>query len=220
MSERLQVIATTVIVFLLGLGVGVWTQRMRPMPPPPIHLMEEFGVEGPPRFGPPGMNGPDRPGPPPLAPWLLGLGSGPPISPRQMRARIEALQPQVDAFRHKVDAIEDDFRTKLEAVLNPEQRSKLESLGAAVPPGPPPPPIPGCAGEMGDLFVPMVIYRPTLDRLGEVLHLNENQRDLLKKLLIERRAQMLALVDHTPPPSFNLGRILVQSAEGPPPEGP
>jgi hypothetical protein len=219
MSERLQVIATTVIVFLLGLGVGVWTQRMRPMPPP-IHLMGEFGFEGPPPFGPPGMSRLDRPGPPPPAQWMLGFGQGPPISTRQIRARIEALQPQIEAFRHKVDAIEEDFHTKLDALLTPEQRSKLNIMGTSMRHGPPPPPIPGCAGEMGDLFVPMVIYLPTLDRLTEVLQLDENQRDQLKTLMIERRNQLLALVDHTAPPSFSLGRLLVERAEGPPPDGP
>lgn len=209
MSERLQVIAVTIVVFMLGLGVGVWTQRMRPMPPPPIGLMGEFRpAHG---FGPPG--------PPPPAPWMLGFGHGPLLSRSEMRARVEALQPQIDAFRHKVDAIEDDFHTKLDALLTTEQRNKLNSLKTTMPNMPPPPPIPGCAGEIGDLFVPMVIYRPTLDRLSEVLQLDASQRDKLKSLMVARRAQLLALVDETPPPSFKLGRILVGGAAGPPGDG-
>jgi hypothetical protein len=210
MSERLQVIAVTIVVFVLGLGVGVWTQRMRPMPPPPIPLMGEFRPP-PPGFGPPG--------PPPPAPWMLGFGQGPPISPREMRARIEALQPQIDAFRHEVNAIEDDFHMKLDALLTSAQRSKLSSLRTSMPHRLPPP-IPGCAGEMGDVFVPMVIYRPTLDRLSEVLQLNENQRHQLNTLLVNRRTQLLALVDQTPPPSFKLGRILLESAQGSPTDAP
>jgi hypothetical protein len=212
MSERLQVVAVTILVFMLGLGVGVWTQRIWPVPPPPIRLMGEFG--------PPPLHGFGFPGPPSPEQWMLGLAPGQQISTRRMRARIEALEPRIDAFRHKVDAIEGDFHTKLDALLTPEQRSKLNILGTSMPHGPPPPPIPGCAGEMGDLFVPMVIYVPTLDRLSEVLQLNQNQRNQLKTLMVERRAQMLALVDNTPPPSFSLGQILVQSAEGPAPDGP
>ncbi len=212
MSERLQVVAVTVVVFVLGLGVGVWTQRMWPVPPPPIPLMGEFGPPPPHGFGPPG--------PPPPAEWMLGFGQGPPISPRQMRARIEALQPQIDAFRHKVEAIEQDFHTKLDAILTPQQRSKLSVLGTSMRHGPPPPPMPGCAGEMGDLFIPMVIYLPTLDRLTAVLQLDENQRDQLKTLMVERRTQMLVLVDHTAPPSFSLGQIFAESVQGPPPDGP
>lgn len=207
MSERLQVVAITVAVFAAGLVVGVWTQRMRPMPPPPLPPMGEFG---PPGFGP----GMFAPVPPP--PWMLGFGHGPPISPRQMRARIEALQPQIEAFRKSVGAIESDFRGKLDAMLSSGQKHKLDDLRQSMPP--PPGPMPGCAGEAGHPFIPMVIYRPVLDRLGEVLGLDEKQRDQLKTLFIERRNRLLELVDRTPPPSFRLGRIFAESAgEGPGP---
>ncbi len=218
MSERLQVVATTVVVFLLGLGVGIWTQRMRAMPPPPITPMGEFGplIHG--GFGPP---------PPPA--WMLGFTHGPPISPDEMRSRIEALEPQIAGFRHSVEAIEKGFRQQLDALMTPDQRHKLTDLEASIPPAPanfslsveggpfgsmppPPLPLPGCAGEAGNLFVPMVIYRPALDRLTEVLHLNPQQHNRGKALMIERRNRLLALVDETPPPSFKLGRIFEESA--------
>ncbi|MGO9057078.1 MAG: hypothetical protein ACLQU2_06775 [Candidatus Binataceae bacterium] len=212
MSERLQVVVITVAVFVLGLSVGVWTQRMRPMPPPPIPLMGEFRPPPMRRFGPP------VPPPPPM-PWMLGFGPGPSISARQMRARIEALQPEIEAFRHNVDVIEDQFRRKLDAVLTPEQRDKLSALRSSMP-QPPPPPMPGCAGEVGDLFVPMVIYRPTLDRISEVLSLTDPQREQLKTLLIDRRQQLLTLLDQTPPPSFKLVGILQQSVDEPGDDSP
>jgi hypothetical protein len=209
MSERLQVVVVTIAVFAAGLLAGIWTQRMRPMPPPPLSPMGEFG---PPGFGPGGF----APAPPPPR-WMLGFGHGPPISPRQMRARIEALQPQIEAFRKSVAAIESDFRGKLNAMLSADRKHKLDELRQSMPP-PPLGPMPGCAGEAGNPFIPMVIYRPVLERLGEELMLDEKQREQLKTLLIERRKRLLELVDRTPPPSFSLGRMLVEGGgEGPGP---
>ncbi len=199
MNERLQVVVTTVIIFLLGLGVGVWTQRMRPMPPPPIGVMGEFGPVTTGGFGPVSL-------PPPI---MIGFGHGPPIGPGEMRVRIQALQPRIDAFRHSVETIEAGFRTQLDTLLTGAQRGTLHALETSMPP---PPPLPGCAGEMGNLFVPMVIYRPTLDHLTEVLGLNPSQHDRLRKLMIDRRDHLLALIDETPPPSFQLGRMLVRGA--------
>jgi hypothetical protein len=200
MSERLQVVVITVAVFVAGLLVGIWTQRARPMPPPPIPLMGEFG---PP---PPGALPP---------PWLLGFGQGPPPSPRQMRERIAALKPQIAVFRKNVDSIEDDFRARLDAILTADQRHKLDGLRASVPH--PPGPMPGCAGEAGNPFIPMVIYRPMLERLTEVLALDEKQHNQLKQALIGRRERLLALVDRMPPPSFQFGRIFREGGKPPPP---
>ncbi|HKD65911.1 MAG TPA: hypothetical protein VKB84_03655 [Candidatus Binataceae bacterium] len=203
MNERLQVVAITVVVFLLGLGTGIWTQRMRPMPPPPIALMGEFRAPGRMGFGPP---------PPPA--WMAAFLHGPPPGPEEMRTRIEALEPQIAEFRRSVEVIESGFRKQLNAELTPQQQRKLDNVETTMPP--PPPPLPGCAGEAGNLFVPMVIYRPALDRLTELLRLNSQQHEQLKSLLIDRRERLLALVDQTPPPSFKLGRMLEESAAASP----
>jgi len=200
MKERLQVVAITVAVFAAGLLVGVWTQRTRPMPPPPIPVMGEFGPQGPGGFGPP---------PPP--PWMLGFGHGPPIGRHEMRARLAALQPEIEAFHRNVGAIQSDFRAKFDALLTPDQKQKLQQLRSSMPHWAAP--MPGCAGEAGHPFIPMVIYRPVLDRLTEVLRLDGKQHDQLKVLLIDRRNRLLALVDQTPPPSFKLGRIFARSEQ-------
>jgi hypothetical protein len=65
----------------------------------------------------------------------------------------------------------------------------------------------------------MVIYRPVLDRLTTKLNLDDKQHAQLQALLIERRNRLLALVDTTPPPSFQLGAIMHPS-EGPPGDQP
>lgn len=113
--------------------------------------------------------------------------------------------------------------------MAPDQQRKLADLEASIPPNPAsfavsfqgapfaampgaPVPLAGCAGEAGSLFVPIIIYRPGLDRLTEVLHLNAQQNNQVKALMIERRNRLLALIDETPPPSFKLGRIFQESA--------
>jgi hypothetical protein len=153
-----------------------------------------------------------------------------------LRSGLDLLEPQIATFRHTVDAIEVDFRRQLDSLLTPEQRSQLAELEPSIPdhpehfslsaegavgfagaPPPPPPLLGGCAGEAGNFFVQMVIYRPVLDRLTEVLHLSPQQHDRLKALLIDRRNLLLALVDKTPPPSFKLGAIFDQGAPAQPP---
>ncbi len=191
MRGNLQVIVITVVIFVGGLAVGVWTQQTRPMPPPPIGPMGEFGGPsgGPPRFEEPF-------GPPPPN------GGG--LSREDIRGRTDLLMRQLAAFRAKMDAIERQFRDAFEAILNPDQRGKLDRTTKRL--RDLPDPLPGCGSVMGPVFVSMVIYRPTLEMLTQDLDLDQAQQKQLTGLLIERRNQMLTLVDDTPPPSFRLGR--------------
>jgi hypothetical protein len=203
MRERLQVVALTTVVFVAGLLVGIWTQRARPLPPLPNAPMEEFGPPGLRPFSPP----------PPPAPWMLGFGVGAPISPSDMRIRLHLLEPQIKEFRKRVAVIEAGFRTQFSAMLDPKQQRKLADLSESMPT--PQGPLPGCAGEAGNPFIPMIIYRPVLDHLSEILSMDPAQYSQLKIMLIERRTRLLTLVDQTPPPSFKLGKILEESTASP-----
>jgi hypothetical protein len=203
MRERLQVVALTIVVFAAGLLVGVWTQRARPVPPLPNAPMDEFGPPGSRPFSPP----------PPPPPWMLGFGLGPPISPSEMTARVHLLEPQIKEFRKRVALIEDGFRKQFSTMLNSKQKSKLEDLSESM--ARPPGPLPGCAGEAGNPFIPMIIYRPVLDHLSEILSMDPAQYNQLRTMLIERRTRLLTLVDQTPPPSFKLGKILEESTVSP-----
>jgi len=202
MKERIQIVVVTVAVFLGGLLVGVWTQRTPPMPPPPMGVMGEFGMPGGRPHG--GM----------MPPWLMGGGpGGRQPTPEEIQNRIAQLRPQFEAFHDKVHGIEQNFRSNFEQILKPDQKARLLDL-IAQHDRRPPPILPGCASEMGHSFVTMIIYRPVLDRLTAMLGLDDAQHARLQALLLERRNQLLQLVDTTPPPSFQLGAII------PPPPGP
>jgi hypothetical protein len=203
MRDNLRVILITVALFLSGLLVGIWTQKVRPMPPPPFGPMSEFGGQSLPGF----------PGPPPaLPPWIQNSHNEPPPGAEEIRKRIAMLEPQVEAFRKSVDAIEQQFRSSFETILNSEQKRKFDVIKARI--ANLPDPLPGCGPIMGPVFVSMVIYRPLLEHFTEDLSLDDNQQKQLKDLLIDRRNKLITLVDETPPPSFKLEKVL------PPPAAP
>ncbi len=143
--------------------------------------------------------------PPPSWQGSSSAPEGPP-GPDEMRRRMAFLVPQIAQFQHKLDVIEQNFRNSVGAILNPEQRQKLDTIKKRV--AALPPPMPGCGSEMGPVFVSMVIYRPLYDRMSADLSLDDKQQQQLKQLLIERRNELLALVDTTPPPSFRFGEVV------------
>jgi hypothetical protein len=203
MRDSLWVILITVALFFSGLLVGIWTQKVRPMPPPPFGPMSEFGGQAFPGF----------PGPPPGLPrWVQSSPNEPPPSPGEIRRRMAVLEPQVEAFQKNVDAIEQQFRSSFEAILNADQKHKFEDIKNRI--ANLPDPLPGCGPIMGPVFVSMVIYRPLLEHFAEDLSLDDNQQKQLKDLLIDRRNRLITLVDETPPPSFKLENVM------PPPGAP
>ncbi|HUY29082.1 MAG TPA: hypothetical protein VMV27_16850 [Candidatus Binataceae bacterium] len=207
MNDRLQTIVITVALFLSGLLVGVWTQRSRPFPPPPIPLMGEFA--GPRVLGESRHHHFHHF-------WHEGYFGRGDLSPEEMRRKLAALEPQIQAFKSNIAGIEGDFRKGFDAILTPAQKSKLDDIearhhrhfGAG--------PMPGCAGELGTPLIPIVIYRPLLDRMTGMLALTPAQHDQLESLLAERRTRFLKFVDDNPPPSFHLRDMM---RDGPAPGG-
>jgi hypothetical protein len=197
MKDGLRVILITVALFLSGLLVGIWTQKVRPMPPPPFGPMSEFGGQSLPRF---------RVLAPAPSPWIQTSPNLPPPSPEEIRRRMATLELQFEAFRKNVDAIEQQFRSSFEAILNAEQKHTFEDIKNRI--ANLPDPLPGCGPVMGPVFVSMVIYRPLLEHFTEDLALDDKQQKQLKDLLIDRRNKLIALVDETPPPSFKLEKVM------------
>jgi hypothetical protein len=205
MKGNLQVIATTVALFVAGLLVGIWSQRTAPLPPPPIPPMGEFG----------GFRQGFQNTLPPPPPWLFERGpTGPrPPSPEDIRTQTAAMVPQIEAFQKQLSSIEQEFRSAFDSILTPEQKQKLEAIKQRLVGLPNP--LPGCGPEMGPIFVSTVIYRPLYDHLSEELSLTDQQRQKFKQLLIERRNKLLSLVDSTPPPSLRLSGVVTPQF-GPP----
>jgi hypothetical protein len=131
------------------------------------------------------------------------------------------MKAEIDAFKLKIAPIKLEFRSELEAILTPVQRERLKAMSER-------PPVPaGNSKEKADpardwhyriydgmdSTITLVVIPFTLARLTEELGLSYAQRETVHQLLIQRRSKFLALVDSTPPPSFNLGKLAPQSDE-------
>lgn len=199
MNERLQTILVTVALFVSGLLVGVWTQRSRPFPPPPIPLMGEFA--GPRVLGESHHHHAHH-----FAYWMYrGAGD---TTPEEMRRRLAELEPHIKAFQANLENIESEFRRQFDAILTPTQKGELAAITARHHRHFHGGPLPGCAGELGTPLIPIVIYRPLLDRMTARLELTSAQHDQLETLLVERRTRFLKFVDDNPPPSFHLREMM------------
>jgi hypothetical protein len=223
MKEQFHIVLITVGLFVAGLLMGIWTQKTRPIPPPPAPVLGEFGSFPPPEIAAgayaPGIGG-----------FAVGRFSpGHPTAIVRMNRNIAELEPKITKFQGSVDSIEKEFRGKLGKILTPEQRTKLSSLEAeeapdSAAPGPLPPPsqMEGHAAEGqrfvvgfhapfpfgGWLMMSMIIYQPSLDHLASKLKLDPAQQDAVKQLMVERRANLLALIDKSPPPTLGFGDAL------------
>ena len=206
MKGNLQVVLTTIALFMAGLLVGIWSQHNKPLPPPPFGVMGEFRGFHHHLFG----------SVPPPPPWVMGgaaMRGGPP-NPGEIQSRIQILRSQFEDFQKQLASVEDEFRSSFEAILTPEQKQKLEMVKQRL--ASLPPPLPGCGPEMGPVFVSTVIYKPLYDHLVEDLTLTSDQQQKLKQLLLERRNKFLTMVDNNPPPSFKLGDMAPPPLPPPP----
>jgi len=220
MNRSLTIVLLTSVGFAAGIGSGIWIGRSHvACQPPPAWLYTEF-------------SGITRSGPP-----LQHLIQAHPNLWTQINAELSAIRPGLDEFKTKVNEIDGDFRTKLEAILSPAQRETLRqaqlarnlpkiyadfnppkpatptpapasAAAAAKPTQPQPEQAPRIPQERADGMVASFVFVPyTKSRFTEALTLNEEQTEQLGKLLEERRSRFLAVCDSTPPPSLQLNKI-------------
>jgi hypothetical protein len=234
MKEQFHIVLITLGLFVSGLLMGIWTQKTRPIPPPPAQVLGEFGALPPPeimgggfRVGrTAGAYGPEMGG----GFAIQRFSAGHPGAVVAMNRNIAEMEPKIREFQEAVDAIEKDFRAELDKVLTPDQRSKLNSMEAEegpqtsgqIPMPPPPAQMEGHDAEGqrfivgfhppfpfgGWLMMSMIVYQPSLDHLTTELKLNPDQQAAVKQLMLRRRADLLALIDKSPPPTLEFSDTL------------
>lgn len=196
MTQRLLALLVTLLVVAVGFGAGVVYERQRPVPPPPGFFLGEFGAGG--RTGQPGD----------------------PINRAQLAAELAKLRPDIETFRTRAMAIENEFDRDLEPILTPAQRlshaewlrrREAERQGSR-----------SAAAEITPLTddqIAQLLQRPMhallativlpmrLDQLNRDLKFDEGQRSKVRDLLRVRREKFLELIDSSPPPSVMLSRL-------------
>jgi hypothetical protein len=195
MRQRLSIALVAIVAFAVGLCAGRWVELHRPLPPPPAGFGGEFS---------------DHRG-------AYGFHHGPPHDRAELRSQIEALRPQLEAFRAHMTAIDDEFSRQFDAILNAEQRSLhskflqrradarndlvqgrstadehllfalTEQSGRTI---------------LWDIVVPL-----RLDMLTKTFKLDDAQREKTRTLLLARREKVIALIDSSPPPSVMLSKL-------------
>jgi hypothetical protein len=228
MKEQFHIVLITAGLFVAGLLMGIWTQKTKPIPPPPAPVLGEFGA-----FQQP-MVATDENGPA-VGGFAIGRFSpGHSAAIVTMNRDIAEMEPKIREFQSAMDAIEEEFRGKLDELLTPEQQKKLAAIEAQEAPVssgfggplPPPPeaeierqsPLPGAEASQrvvvgvhtpfpigGWLMMSMIVYQPSLDHLTSELKLDSNQQASVKELMVERRTELLALIDKKPPPTLGFG---------------
>lgn len=193
MRDRALAALLTACVFAIGFGAGMWAERHRPFPPPPGGLFAEFGRRGP--------------------------RSGQPVNRAQLRAQIDAIRPQMEAFRARVNAIYAEFDRDIETVLTPEQKAVYEKRFRAQRATGGTPGVSEGDKPLSDEQIERLLQRPfrtlaffvilpmTLERMSTELGLDEAQRGRVKDFLRVRREKFIELVDASPPLSLMLSRL-------------
>jgi len=191
---------------LVGAGfyAGTRVERQRPVPAPPAKLMTELSF--------PATK---------LIPVKISkmMKLQPAVNRMELEGAIAKLKPQIEAYRVRLEQIEDEFESSLVPVLTGGQRTLYataqERLAAGRPRFASLDPSPPLSTEEILLLqnrpsysvVNMVVIDLKLEWLIEELILSSEQSVAVRILLNQRREKFLALVDATPPPSLMLSDL-------------
>lgn len=202
MNKILPFILTTAIGFAVGILAGIWIKQHPCIPPPPAAVLDEL------------KNAP--------------MGSGNPapqtaVNNPNYEQALQQIKEEMDDFRKKVDTIKSSVRSQMDPILTPEQLERVRKWRER--PAPPrrpsdPPPAPGSRGRSARSFyenldsaMTIIMVPFSLERLDDSLKFSPEQKEAVRKLLIERREKFLELVDETPPPSFKLLKLAPPEAK-------
>jgi hypothetical protein len=201
MKQRLLVAFLTIVLLGAGYVAGVWTERDScAVPPPPAPLLGELSKANP-------------------APAATSKPHSPDAA--KLAAEIERLRPKIDAFRTRLEQIDQELNQGIDALLTPAQRqhyaelrerhAKRRAKDTATDPDDP---TPLTADEITSLqqrplykMLGIVVVPMRLNWMTDTFKLDAAQVEKLRQLLTARREKFLALVDESPPPSLQLSRL-------------
>lgn len=186
--------ASLVLAFAAGALAYAWFDHARSVQPPALNTFDEFLRDA-------RRNGKHPP---------RDLTS---VQIAELNDRLEKLRPQMDAFRARYTSIEAEFQAKILAILTPDQQKRMAATDRGdndvdVFPDRLLRQDRGGARGFPAEILRIIAYRPHLARLSQQLKLSDSQRKQVRNLFDERRAQFIALVDDTPPPSLEIGHAL------------
>jgi hypothetical protein len=196
MRDRVLAALLTVVVFAIGFGAGTWFERHRPLPAPPGAFLGELGARRSP-----------------------GSHVAPPANRAQLREQIEAIRPQMEAFKARLTDIYGQFDRDMETVLTEDQKAVYEKKFRSQRTLGPPPDVAADDRPLSDEQIERLMQRPfrtlaffvvvpmTLDRMTTELKLDDTQRDKVRDLLRVRREKFIEVVDSSPPLSLVLSRL-------------
>lgn len=207
MKQRVTIALLTIVLLGVGFGAGWWVAHSRcTVPVPPPTLLGELTPKRPPEEAP-ATSQPKKSAP--RAP-----------DPAKLAKQIGELQPQIEEFRAKLEAIDRELDRRIEAILRPEQQKAWQKLVRR--------------GEesrereraeialetklssdeirelqlqplhrlLGIIVVPIRVYWNT-----KQLKLDDAQKAQLTEHLKWRREQFIQLIDESPPPSLELSTL-------------
>jgi Spy/CpxP family protein refolding chaperone len=148
-----------------------------------------------------------------------GAHVAPPANRAQLIEQIEAIRPQMEAFKAKLTEIYAQFDHDMDSVLTDEQKAAYETHFKQGRSFAPPPDVAANDKPLSDEQIERLMQRPfrtlaffvvvpmTLDRMTTDLKLDDAQREKVRDFLRVRREKFIELADSSPPLSLMLSRL-------------
>jgi hypothetical protein len=200
MKSRIFIALLTIVMFGAGYGARLWMDCSRCTVPPAPALLGELSSSKP------AVKKTSSPERPPNA--------------AKLAAEIERLRPQIEAFRVRMNQIDEEMDQEVVALLKPEQKPlfdkmlkrrveyrEKEEAGITSDQLLTAEQIASLQQRPLYKLLAVVVVPQRLDWLANDLKLDDVQKEKAREILRTRRDKFLALVDSSPPPSLSLSRL-------------
>jgi hypothetical protein len=202
MKSRVFIALLTVVMFGAGYGARLWMDCSQCTVPPAPALLGELTTAKP------------------AAAKAKNSNPEKPPNAAKLAAEIERLRPQIEAFRTRMDQIDEEMDQQVLALLKPEQKPffdkmlkrrveyrEKEEAGITSDHLLTTEQIASLQQRPLYKLLAVVAVPQRLDWLAHDLKLDDPQKEKAREILRERREKFLALIDSSPPPSLTLSRL-------------